>query len=187
MKRVVGNVLVLCVPMFIMFIMFSQMRTADVVDVHNTIMSVSGIRTVSDSNTDFGVGLTLVPGAEPIIELMSITRAFNYNTEVLDEFKETSSKVYDEELNSVLKYTKDNGTSFYTKKYSDTIISMCNYFKSYSEFGSDSEVTRNMKVELNSNISSLKMIVIMKIVLFLIMLVLSITGFIVWRVRVYSK
>lgn len=185
MSKLKYNIFVYAIVVLIGFSFYSHIQCADIIDTYNKLISTKGINNI-ESSTNFkpGVSITLIPGSEPIIEIMSVTNLFNKLYLVKEEYNVENQKEIFQELSSTYyDFIGNINISVFDRYYYDTISNMIEYFKNYSEFGNDSKLTISSKDSLNQSINLLKIINIFKIITFILLIILSIIGFIIIRMR----
>lgn len=184
MKRFINNLFILCMPLFILFILFSQIQSSKVIDLHNEISQTSGIRDNLNKDSSFNLAISFIPLIEPTIETLSLSNLFEDMNRVTNDYSsEASLNIFKDVEERYSNHLNNKGRPLYSYFYSKTLQNMITYFKNYNQFGQESDLTKLSKSKLQDSISIHQTISFMKYLTSILLLISSIVGFIIWRVK----
>lgn len=179
MRKFIFNFTVLCIPILLVFSLYSHMCSTRVLELHNSVKNVNGV----NNSNNYERMLMYVP-FEPIVELISVSSLFNSMLSVTEDYGIDNSYNIFKDMEDTYKEVVDrNGSSLFTNSYNNVVKDMISYFKNYSTFDKDSTVTENSKISLHNSINNLKIVVTLKIILFIFLFMTSICGFVYLRLR----
>lgn len=180
-------VLYVSVVLFLLLSLYGQLQAASVKDIHDELGDKIPITGSHQSLSGINTLVVLIPAIGPYLEVNSVTSLFKDMKVVTEEYSErNSTKVFKEMQDSYIEELDQKGEPLYLYNYNSTVKAMLNYFISYSELGSDSEVTEKSKALLSKELKLLQLISIFKTALYVVLFVLGLIGVFVFKGRYNS-
>lgn len=182
------SILYLCIPIFLILALYSQLQVIKVKDIHDALGSKLPVTEFTKDVSGIDTVVVIIPIIGPYLEVNSVTSMFKDMKSITDKYSnENSSKIFKDMQNEYEEEVGSNEDSIYLYNYNSTVQSMLSYFYNYSTLDHDSKVVKDSKATLMEDLKLLQMIAVFKIILYVMLFILALIGVFVFKGRYSEK